>query len=534
MIQGLVRLFPKSIVVLILLAGLCFGVSASLWAAVSPVERMEGLVMPGEVVQGHARFETKCDKCHEAFDKSKQSKLCRDCHEQIDQDIKKKKSFHGKLHNIAKRKCHSCHTDHKGRDMDIIQLNQETFDHRRTEFELKGQHSSIPCGSCHKKPKYYRIPKYDCIDCHEEDDSHKGRMGKKCDNCHFEAGFLPANFNHDKTDFPLRNTHQEVGCQYCHVNERYLKTPKNCYFCHYLDDVHDGDRGIKCHQCHHDENWTRIEFDHDKDTDFKLHGAHQDLMCKDCHEKNVFKDRVKPVCYACHKVHDSHYGNFGKRCNSCHNEKKWRDSIFKHDKDTDFKLKGEHKDLKCEACHKGDLFDNKPSMECGECHRLDDAHDGQEGENCTKCHNEESWVKKVVFDHDITKFPLHGAHQFLTCEDCHINEKFKDVEVKCMSCHKKDDVHKLKLGKKCEVCHGPVDWLIWQFDHNTQTDYPLDGKHEGLDCHACHTDPVKDEIELPTNCFGCHEKDDNHQGQLGRQCEKCHVTESFKTIKIQE
>ena len=103
-----------------------------------------------------------------------------------------------------------------------------------------------------------------------------------------------------------------------------------------------------------------------------------------------------------------------------------------------------------------------------------------------------------------------------------------------MSCHEDDDVHKLKLGKNCELCHGPADWLIWLFDHNTQTDYPLDGKHEGLDCHACHTKPVKDKIELPTNCFGCHEKDDNHAGQLGRQCEKCHVTESFKTIKIKD
>ena len=79
--------FVKLLAIVVMVVGM----NSTTWAAVSPVERMEGLVMPGDVVQGHARFETKCDKCHEAFDKSKQSKLCRDCHEQIDIDIKKKK-----------------------------------------------------------------------------------------------------------------------------------------------------------------------------------------------------------------------------------------------------------------------------------------------------------------------------------------------------------------------------------------------------------------------------------------------------------
>ncbi|WP_455221142.1 cytochrome c3 family protein, partial [Kaarinaea lacus] len=109
---------------LVVVVVMVLGASATTWAA-SPIERMEGLVMPGDLVQGHARFETKCDKCHESFDKTKQSKLCRDCHEQFDLDIKKKKGFHGNIHNIAKRECHSCHTDHKGRDMDIIELDPE-------------------------------------------------------------------------------------------------------------------------------------------------------------------------------------------------------------------------------------------------------------------------------------------------------------------------------------------------------------------------------------------------------------------------
>ena len=105
------------------------------YAGIDPIERMENLVMPGELVRGHARFEQKCEKCHEIFDRSKQNKLCRDCHEQIDTDIKRKTNFHGKIHNIAKRECHTCHTEHKGRDMDIIEFDEEVFDHNRTNFE---------------------------------------------------------------------------------------------------------------------------------------------------------------------------------------------------------------------------------------------------------------------------------------------------------------------------------------------------------------------------------------------------------------
>ena len=238
------------------------------------------------------------------------------------------------------------------------------------------------------------------------------------------------------------------------------------------------------------------------------------------------------MCYACHKQHDVHYGQYGKRCGQCHLEKEWQKVKFDHDKDTSFKLKGEHKELACDACHKGHVFDDKTPSDCVSCHGLDDVHAGQEGEKCTKCHNEKGWTIKVVFDHDLTKFPLHGSHPLLTCEDCHATGMYKEAKVACNACHEKDDVHKKKLGVNCELCHGATDWLIWRFDHDNQTDYPLDGAHKGLDCLACHTDPVKDKIKLPKNCYGCHEKDDNHSGQLGRQCEKCHKTSSFKDIEI--
>lgn len=501
-------------------------------ADLSPLQRMEGLVMPGEVIKKHSRIEKTCDKCHSAFDRSKQSKQCRECHKEIAKDIKDQRGYHGKIIGVSDRECRTCHTEHKGRDADIIQMDQELFDHDKTEFKLKGAHKSVECSNCHKKIGVYRQPEKVCIDCHKADDPHKERMGKKCENCHIEGSWLPARFDHSNTKFKLENTHRDIGCKNCHVNERYDDTPRNCYFCHYLNDVHGGDRGIRCQDCHKDERWSDVLFDHDKDTEFKLKGGHKSLICKDCHRKHIFKDHVETTCIGCHEKQDVHLKRYGKRCDVCHIEDSWEKIVFDHKKDTTFPLKGKHKDTDCGLCHREVMFEEEAPSTCAECHRLDDAHDGQEGDKCENCHDETGWSEKVVFDHGLTKFPLHESHLFLTCEDCHTTNKFKDEKVTCNSCHKKDDVHKKKLSVACELCHRPSQWMAWEFDHDKQSDYPLDGKHKGLDCLACHKDPVEDKFHTPKTCIGCHEKDDVHAGQLGKQCGTCHITESWKTISI--
>ena len=526
------RVRRKIIARILAIAGLLLFYAAPVFSDLSPLQRMERLVMPGDVIKKHSRVEKKCDKCHEAFDRTKQSKQCNECHKEIKKDIKKKKGFHGKIKNIKTRECRTCHTEHKGRNADIIQLDSEIFDHSKTEFKLGGAHRSAECSGCHKKKGLYRQPERVCKDCHQKDEPHKKRMGGKCENCHIEGAWLPARFDHSKTKFKLKNTHRDVACNNCHVNERYDDTPRNCYFCHYLDDVHKSDRGIRCQDCHQDERWTKLLFDHDEDTEFKLKDGHANLICKDCHKKHIFKDTVKTACIGCHEKFDVHLKRFGKRCNVCHTEKGWSKIRFDHKKDTVFPLKGKHKKTACTECHREVLFEEKTPNTCSECHRLDDAHEGQEGEKCEICHDESGWTEKVVFDHGLTKFPLHESHLFLTCEDCHTSNKFKEQKVVCDSCHEDDDVHEKKLGADCELCHRPSQWMAWEFDHNEQTDFKLDGKHEGLDCHGCHKEAVEDEIELTSACYDCHQKDDNHEGQLGKQCDACHITKSFKTIVL--
>ena len=46
-------------------------------------QSLEGVLMPGQVVKGHAKWESDCRKCHVPFDKAAQQRLCADCHKKI-------------------------------------------------------------------------------------------------------------------------------------------------------------------------------------------------------------------------------------------------------------------------------------------------------------------------------------------------------------------------------------------------------------------------------------------------------------------
>lgn len=520
----------KTLAYLISLAGLLVaGISYNGAFAAS----IETLLMPGKVIEGHAKYEEDCKQCHSRLGTSNQKRLCLDCHEEIDADVKKKEGFHGRTETVSTQECRSCHTDHIGRDADVVGLNKETFDHKFTDFPLKGAHTKVYCDSCHAKDKKYLEAPSACYDCHKEDEPHKGRLGKKCEQCHNERAWKQSEFDHDKeTDFPLKGHHKDATCNSCHPNERYKDTPQNCYACHKLNDVHNTRYGKKCQTCHTPKDWDKPTFDHDKDTDYPLIGRHKKTLCDACHTGHLYDDKLKDDCYSCHKSDDQHKGQNGTSCDKCHTPKSWSTIGFNHDKDTDFPLRGKHKPLECTACHKGGLYKDELKTECVACHKADDVHRGQQGDNCAQCHDESGWGSKVVFDHDLTDFPLIGLHATVPCEECHISRSFKDAKKECDTCHKKDDIHKKTLGPHCEQCHNPNGWPLWQFDHNTQTDFKLDGKHEGLQCSGCHKKTVSNTIKLSHTCESCHRKDDPHFGQFGRNCERCHSTKSFEDAKL--
>ena len=573
---------------------------SGLFASGAFAQSIETAIMPGQVIEGHAKLESDCKNCHVRFNRAAQVGQCLDCHKDIASDMAQRNHFHG--HNSDKE-CRICHTEHKGRNANIAPINAGTFDHQNTEFMLKGTHTDVECRSCHVPPTKYRETPSDCYSCHKKDDYHKGKHGTGCGDCHSETKWKQLHFDHSKTRFPLRNGHADVPCEKCHEATNFKGTPLACVACHQKDDQkkgHKGKFGKKCETCHTDKDWKTTTFDHNRDTKYPLKGKHALAKCQSCHTGILYQEKFNTACVACHKKDDdkSHKGRYGAKCETCHIEKGWTSTIFNHDRETKYPLKGKHALAKCDSCHTGILYQEKFNTACVACHKKDDdkSHKGRNGEKCETCHTEKDWKSTVFdhgratrfalkgkhaqakctschtgfiykeslamtcvschrkdephkgqlgtqceschdeagwrqtrFDHGLTRFPLLGKHAKVKCKDCHATPQFKDAKKDCYSCHRKDDKHKLRLGTLCEQCHNPRDWKQWDFDHNKRTQFILDGKHAGLDCHACHKFPMQGKVSLAGACVSCHE--DIHNGGFGRLCERCHVTSSFKTIK---
>ena len=211
-------------------------------------DSLESLLMPGEVIKGHEKYEQECTQCHDTGNKDKQGQLCVKCHahENILHDLSKKAGFHGRLPELAQNNCKHCHTEHIGRDAKIVLLNSSTFDHSQTDFKLKGKHTQTSCEACHKPEKKYSEAPSDCYSCHKKADVHEGKQGKKCGDCHKSSNWKETGFDHDKTDFPLKDSHKETSCAACHINQKYKDTAKTCFACHQINDTHRGEFGKKC------------------------------------------------------------------------------------------------------------------------------------------------------------------------------------------------------------------------------------------------------------------------------------------------
>jgi hypothetical protein len=511
------------------------GFSLALLPAASRADSLESVLMPGKLIAGHAKLESDCKNCHARFKKSAQNSLCLDCHKDVARDVAQKQGYHGR---IKDQECRDCHTEHKGRTMNIAPLDEKTFDHTLTDFRLKGAHAGakVACHDCHKPKVKFRDTPSDCFACHRKDDKHKGTLGTQCADCHQESSWKKTLFDHSKTKFPLTGLHRDVPCKNCHTDPKFKGAPTACVACHKKDDDrkgHKGRFGTKCESCHTTKDWKAVIFNHDRDTKFVLRGKHAQARCDSCHTGFLYKDMLKTACVACHKTDDDrkgHKGRFGEKCETCHTEKDWGIPTFNHDRDTKFVLRGKHAQARCDGCHTGLLFRDKLQTVCIACHEKDDKHKGQEGRKCESCHNERDW-KVAKIDHGLTRFPLLGKHVGVECKKCHITAAFKDTDTACVSCHRKDDKHKFMLGPRCEACHNALSWKTWRFDHDKQTSFVLDGGHKGIACNACHNKPMPRKMTLSSACVSCHDTDDVHNGGFGQFCEQCHVTSSFKNIR---
>jgi hypothetical protein len=493
--------------------------------------QIETLVMPGEVIEGHAEYEEDCSACHAKFKRAEQRTLCLDCHEDVAADVNAGSGFHGLSDEARDTSCATCHTDHEGRDADIVQLDEQSFDHDLTDFPLLGKHGETECGECHEAGSKHREAPADCYACHEADNVHGDTMGTECADCHTAVAWADVEFDHETTGYSLIGKHAEAECSGCHEDQTFQAAPTACFDCHAEDDAHDGRSGQECGNCHAPTGWEDTKFDHARDTRFARDGRHAELACGDCHSEDPFDDEMDVACVSCHLENDNHDGHFGGACETCHATDAWTAVHFDHDVNTDHTLNGAHELVECEACHIEPIFEVKPQTGCLACHEEDDAHDGTQGTSCLDCHNENSWTDQVFFDHGLTRFPLLGAHADEQCDACHDSHVFSDAPMECAECHRESDPHADRFPKNCALCHNPVDWLQWQFDHDRQTDFALQGAHLEVQCDTCHRRPLAAQSRLGSRCADCHQSDDVHDGEFGFDCGRCHSAESFQDVR---
>jgi hypothetical protein len=371
-------------------------------------------------------------------------------------------SFH-----TPETECYACHAEddpHRGNLGEACaDCHSETdwldvrFDHDAvTGYRLTGAHGVLMCTSCHVDQHYADTPDT-CIGCHAADDAHMGNNGSQCQDCHTPRNWEEPSFDHfSRTGFALAGGHSGLMCESCHEGNKLARqTPTECYACHRDDDPHEGVNGTTCHDCHRVTQWLDVTFDHARDADFALNGAHGDLTCASCHVQPAATAKPATECFGCHAEDDPHAHQLGESCSTCHGEVAWTESVrFDHDL-TRFPLLGKHDEAVCEDCHTTQAF-HDVEEQCVDCHLMDDVHERRLGEDCGLCHNPNGWPL-WTFDHDRqTDFALTGAHENLDCHGCH-RQPAADGVIRlagaCASCHRSDDVHNGEFGTDCAECH---------------------------------------------------------------------------------
>jgi hypothetical protein len=405
------------------------------------------------------------------------------------------------------------------------------------------------CNACHSR--FDRDAQTTlCIVCHkdvgEDIRLHTGLHGRReqqqrCRSCHTDhrgraaqtAAFDHKTFDHRVTDFELRDKHVAVDCAKCHrPGKRWREASDSCGACHAKDDVHKGGLGPRCEDCHNARAWREVVFDHEK-TRFGLSGKHRDAKCEGCHAKGRYKD-TPLACIACHRKEDDHKGQYGEKCESCHDAKAWKPSSFNHDVDTRYVLKDKHRSTKCNACHTGPLYRRKLGSACIDCHAKDDKHKETLGRLCGDCHTERGWKDLPRFDHAKARFVLLGAHVKTPCKDCHADAMYRQTPGRCIDCHRKADKHQGNVGEACADCHAEKDWktVHGRFDHG-KTKFPLLNAHGArtVKCQDCH-ETLSAFRRTPTDCFACHRRDDKHEGTSGERCEQCHGDLNWRVARF--
>jgi hypothetical protein len=514
-----------------------FVACVALRVGVAQAQGLDDFISPGPLSVAHEDLTglTQCVKCHTPG-KGLVPQLCMDCHERVAEQVATKDGFHGDKGAA----CHTCHSDHRGREFDMVNLEEETFDHDETGFDLHGAHAETDCAECHTDDGDWTGLETVCRSCH--DDPHGSEQARPligtCESCHGEVDWeilgLPLDvFDHDNTnqaDFALEGEHDTVACEDCHEDWQFVPVEHAaCADCH--ANIHgDQFEPATCEDCHTTVHagFALRGFPH-HETHFPLLGAHSKVSCESCHgdgEDARYRPLPHDVCGSCHD--DPHEGQFQPRdCADCHTQSTFALSDFDHDT-TDFPLRRDHRDVSCEDCHgpgPAATYADLPYDDCASCH--DDAHEGTFGPaRCDSCHLDGTWQTET-FDHDLTEYPLTGAHQQASCQDCHGEPMVLSpvAHTSCNDCHSAEEPHEGAMSDaSCASCHATDVWTAITYDHGAETDFPLTSSHAEPGCSDCHSSMTFGEAS--TACESCHTSDeppDHYEGSCG----DCHIVDGW-------
>ncbi len=435
-------------------------------------------------------------------------------------------------------------------------FDQARFNHAvDAGYALVGKHAAATalCASCHKGRSFLKASTA-CVTCHE--DKHKGALPGSCERCHsIDVTFASAskNFDHSRTAYALTGAHRTAKCAACHKTPDYKVAKSSaCATCHVTP--HTARVSATCTSCHSTETWKTTKFDHGR-TAYPLLGKHAAAECAGCHKQPAAK--VKPpsaTCAACHA--DPHKGNFKQDCKACHTENGFTGAKFDHLASTTYALTDKHATIVCRDCHTTASPPRTPVAKlsldyrglkttCVSCHT--DPHGAELGPACERCHGAKTF-KVAAYTHAKTLDLFTGQHARLACTACHLPPKAPPAaSVVAAAVHRDgnrmrvvpQDPHLGQLAADCAGCHSvaAVKFAADRFSHD-RTKYPLVGKHQPLQCAACHK-PITQAFPagngtatkytgVGTACASCHQ--DIHLGQVGATCDTCHTAATFKVM----
>jgi hypothetical protein len=514
-----------------------------------------GFISPGDLSSDHVDLEgiTRCTVCHAPFGASVDAGRCIDCHTEIQQQIEAKHGFHAR----RTTRCERCHSDHKGREFELVQFDEDRFRHSSTGFALEGEHAGIECTDCHVDKDSWQGLDKACDSCHGDEDPHGTEMSERsllqqCDSCHQPVDWsalpiLQSLFDHTSekdVDYVLTGKHKDVKCEDCHGDWRFVPTEyAACLDCH--DDPHRTSFEQVCEDCHESPaSWHVSSFDHDR-TPFPLEGLHQEASCRSCHAGHATRSLAFKRCEDCHET--PHGNQFEARdCDTCHSLVHTDFEIPEFDHSTtDYPLTGAHSSVDCERCHEKaspTVYADLPARQCDDCHR--DIHEGHfVDQECSDCHETDAWSVEN-FDHSLSAFALEGKHVDTPCVECHgnVNEQYSpeypesdlfsilasfQLEFEsCSNCHDEQSPHDRTVADDtCEDCHTAQTWEVESYDHGDK--FSIAPAHENAACASCHEPKLSHFTEVDGNCDSCHTKDLIPGHYKEPDCGACHKSEHW-------